>query len=142
MKILSGEILHYSYRLKKKQDIIALKNINNQTKNNDIIKNIQKVENNNTNNQNNENNQEVKRIHKNKNIRISKSTDFGSLSVRTIPWSTVYVDGNLLGDTPIVKTKVGEGVHTLKLLPQGKEPAKVMKVTIRKDQETPLLLNF
>lgn len=40
----------------------------------------------------------------------------GSLRLETVPWTTVYVGGKKLGDTPILGAALPAGRHQLKLV--------------------------
>ena len=45
----------------------------------------------------------------------------GTITINSLPWSRVRLDGRILGDTPLVKLRVSAGRHRLELLsPTGK----------------------
>jgi serine/threonine-protein kinase len=66
----------------------------------------------------------------------------GTLSIMANPWCDVFLDGKRIGRTPIIRRQVPSGRHSLKLLPQGKQPAVRRGVVVRPGQETPLNINL
>lgn len=46
----------------------------------------------------------------------------GQLWVNSTPWAQVYVDGELLGNTPQMDVAVRAGVHTLRIVRDGFQP--------------------
>jgi hypothetical protein len=46
----------------------------------------------------------------------------GSLSLQTYPWGAVYVDGNFVGNSPLLDVRVAPGIHTIRVERQGYEP--------------------
>jgi serine/threonine protein kinase len=46
----------------------------------------------------------------------------GSLSLQTYPWGAVYVDGNFVGNSPLLDVRVAPGTHTIRVERQGYEP--------------------
>jgi len=55
----------------------------------------------------------------------------GKLALNTIPWSEVWLGKQRLGVTPLVGVDLPAGRHTLKLLPQGKKPARTVRIQIK-----------
>ena len=53
----------------------------------------------------------------------------------TAPYSKVYMDGRLLGTTPILKRTVPAGSHTLRMV-NPEVPTKRTRVRIRRNQLT------
>ena len=66
----------------------------------------------------------------------------GTLSVTTTPWTTVYVDGKKVGNSPLIKHKLKAGKHTVKLVNKDLEIQKVLKVTIKKGEHTQIVRNL
>jgi hypothetical protein len=46
----------------------------------------------------------------------------GSLFLQVYPWGRVYIDGVYVGDTPLLGTEVGAGVHWIRVERPGYEP--------------------
>lgn len=59
----------------------------------------------------------------------------GRLTVNSVPWAKVYVDGRYVGNTPIFKREVLAGRHRVKLMPRGQEPSKTFSVIVPVDGE-------
>jgi len=57
----------------------------------------------------------------------------GKLTLKTHPWSEVWLGKQKLGITPLVGVELPAGTHRLKLLPKGKPPAEMIKVRITPD---------
>jgi serine/threonine-protein kinase len=49
-------------------------------------------------------------------IRPGRPSGFGQLSVGSQPWARIYLDGRLLGNTPVVDLRVPAGNHVLRLV--------------------------
>ena len=70
-----------------------------------------------------------------------KVVETGFLSVTTIPWSRVSVDGKVIGDTPLANVKIPAGRHVVKLT--NPERGTVSRVVhIQPGQTTKLRLNL
>jgi hypothetical protein len=69
-----------------------------------------------------------------------KPAAFGFLTVSSIPWSRVYLDGTLLGDTPFAKVKVLVGTHALRLVNPERRIEVTRPVTIQPNTVTKLNL--
>jgi serine/threonine-protein kinase len=61
----------------------------------------------------------------------------GTLRLASSPWSEVYLNGRSLGPTPLVRP-LPAGTYVLSLRPEGRLPAKTVRVTIRPGEETRL----
>ncbi|MEW5739847.1 MAG: serine/threonine-protein kinase [Myxococcota bacterium] len=48
--------------------------------------------------------------------KTPKAAAKGTLKIDTVPWTTVYVGGKKLGDTPILNAKLPAGKHVLRLV--------------------------
>lgn len=67
----------------------------------------------------------------------------GALTVNTMPWSRVFIDGRDLGNTPIVRRRVQAGRHELTFAPRGDADATVRRtVEIRAGETTRLVLRL
>ena len=66
----------------------------------------------------------------------------GTLSVTTTPWTTVWVDGKKVGNSPLIKHKLKAGKHTVKLVNKDLDITKVLKVTIKKGENTQIVKNL
>ncbi len=66
----------------------------------------------------------------------------GYITVDTVPWTKVSVDGDPLGSTPLFKKKLDVGSHTLELVNEGEGINKTMKITINKDETLPVKLKL
>lgn len=60
----------------------------------------------------------------------------GVLAVNTVPWSQVYVDGRLIGNTPRPKIPLSTGRHTLTLVRNDLDIKKNVTVVIKKGETT------
>lgn len=70
-------------------------------------------------------------------------TGLGLLSVRTVPWSRVVVDGRELGQSPVVHAPTAAGPHTLTLTPgEGAGPPRTVAVNIRAGEVTRVFVDF
>jgi hypothetical protein len=74
--------------------------------------------------------------------RPTPTKSYGGLTVITDPWCEVYLGGRRLGRTPFMNVKLPAGNHSLRLLPQGKGPARSVPVRIQPDRVTPLSLKL
>lgn len=66
----------------------------------------------------------------------------GTLSVTTTPWTTVYVDGKKVGNTPLVKLGLSPGKHTVKLVNENHGIEETLKVKILKGEDTKIVRNL
>jgi hypothetical protein len=62
----------------------------------------------------------------------------GTLSVNSEPWSTVYVDGAKVGNTPLLGHPLPAGRHKVRLVNPVRKVSATRKVTIRPNRETRL----
>lgn len=70
-------------------------------------------------------------------------TGLGLLSVRTVPWSRVVVDGRELGQSPLVHAPTAAGPHTLTLTPgEGAAAPRTVSVNIRAGEVTRVFVDF
>ncbi len=60
----------------------------------------------------------------------------GVLAVNSIPWSQVYVDGRLIGNTPRPKVPLKTGHHTVTLVRTDLDIKKKLSITIKKGETT------
>jgi hypothetical protein len=67
--------------------------------------------------------------------------EYGYVSINADPWAVVYLDGKLLGNTPILKAKVTVGKHRIELqhADYGKK-VHTVEVTKSNSEENPLLV--
>jgi len=56
---------------------------------------------------------------------------WGYLNLSSTPWAEVYIGGKRLGTTPLIKAKLPAGRLRLKLLPEGRPPARNVSVRIK-----------
>jgi len=54
----------------------------------------------------------------------------GWLTINSLPWSKVRLDGKVIGNTPLIKTSVRAGRHRVELLSSGGEIRKRFTVII------------
>lgn len=67
----------------------------------------------------------------------------GLLSVRTIPWSRVSVDGREIGQSPLVHSPTASGQHTLVLTPGQDDLApRTLTIQIRAGEVTKVFVDF
>lgn len=70
-------------------------------------------------------------------------TGLGLLSVRTVPWSKVVVDGRELGQSPLVHAPTPAGTHTVTLTPgEGATPPRTLTIHIRAGEVTRVFVDF
>ena len=55
---------------------------------------------------------------------------FGFVTINSLPWSRVKLDGRPRGNTPLVKLRVAAGYHRLELLSGSGQPRKALKVRV------------
>ena len=55
----------------------------------------------------------------------------GTITINSLPWSRVRLDGKNVGDTPVVKLRVPAGRHRLELLSPGGKVRKSLRITVR-----------
>jgi len=60
--------------------------------------------------------------------------DVGYVTINTLPWSRVYVDGQYLGNTPLVKQSIAAGKHTVELRDTRGALRKRFSITLRPGQ--------
>jgi hypothetical protein len=58
----------------------------------------------------------------------------GTLSVQTVPWTQVYVDGRLLGNTPQINVSLPSGSHRVTLVNEEFNIRENVNVIIRAGQ--------
>ncbi len=66
----------------------------------------------------------------------------GILRVNSRPWSQVFVDGRMLGNTPQMALQLGAGTHTVKLSNPQMGLSKTFSVTIKAGQSETKVLNL
>jgi len=73
----------------------------------------------------------------------SPQSGLGLLSVRTVPWARVYVDGRALGEGVIARRPIAAGTHRLKLeAGEGEHAPKELAVQIIAGQTTRVFFKF
>jgi serine/threonine-protein kinase len=60
----------------------------------------------------------------------------GTLRINSRPWSQVYVDGRLIGNTPQMNVPLSPGSHSLKLVNPQLGMSKTLKIKIQNGQVT------
>jgi hypothetical protein len=65
---------------------------------------------------------------------VSRPTRLGRLSVNSIPWAYVYIDGAYRGETPLQELKLSAGHHTLRLENPERKLTRSLRIKIRPDQ--------
>ncbi len=73
---------------------------------------------------------------------VKRVKEMGTLSLMTTPWSEVYIDGELIGNTPIIKHPLEIGTHTVTMQCQNLNLEKEITVTIGANEETKLVHNL
>jgi hypothetical protein len=63
---------------------------------------------------------------------------FGLVTIRTTPWSRVWVDGADLGSTPIFKVKLPVGTHEVRMANEEQKLEARRTITVRADETTKL----
>ena len=66
----------------------------------------------------------------------------GTLRVQTRPWSQVFVDGKLIGNTPQMSIAVNAGAHTVTLVNDEFGLRKTIQVTVRDGETVTRVLNL
>jgi serine/threonine-protein kinase len=66
----------------------------------------------------------------------------GKLSLKTTPWTTVYLGSRKLGDTPLVNLALPVGTHTLKLVGSDGSLQTTVEVEILANETTVKKLKF
>lgn len=82
----------------------------------------------------------AKRRSRGRSTKGSRQADYGFITITTIPWSTVYMDGREIGITPLANKRVPVGVHKLRFVNPGHRevnqwvkvrPGEVTKIRLR-----------
>jgi serine/threonine-protein kinase len=71
-----------------------------------------------------------------------RSTAKGQLTLETQPWTSVYLSGKLVGQTPLIESVMPAGHHQLKLVNEEKGLTRVIEVDIAPGQTTVLRLTL
>lgn len=66
----------------------------------------------------------------------------GTLRINTRPWSNVFVDGSLVGNTPQMAIKLSSGRHTITLINDDFGIRKTIKVSIKAGETVTRVLNL
>jgi serine/threonine-protein kinase len=66
----------------------------------------------------------------------------GTLRVNTRPWSQVFVDGRLVGNTPQLGIPLSAGTHKLKLVSPDLGLTKQMSIKVGKGQTITKVINL
>jgi serine/threonine-protein kinase len=66
----------------------------------------------------------------------------GTLRVQTRPWSQVFVDGRLIGNTPQMAIPVSSGAHTLMFVNDEFGLRKTVRVTVKPGETVTKVLNL
>lgn len=66
----------------------------------------------------------------------------GYLSINTTPWTTVYVDGQRIKDTPIINLPLPSGVHRIRCVNPGFNIDREFTVQIQPGQNTKIIKNL
>lgn len=67
---------------------------------------------------------------------------FGQLTLNSVPWADVYIDGEKIGNTPLIKYKLEKGNYTVVLKNPGAGKEKSLQVAIEPDKETLITERF
>ena len=73
---------------------------------------------------------------------FKKIQEKGTLTVTSVPWTTVFVDGKKAGNTPLMNYHVEPGLHMIKLVNKSYGIVKVFQVSIKKGKNTRIEKNF
>ena len=73
---------------------------------------------------------------------FKKMQEKGTLTVTTVPWTTVFVDGKKAGNTPLMSYHVEPGLHQVKLVNKSYGIKEVFPVSIEKGKNTRIEKNF
>jgi serine/threonine protein kinase len=68
--------------------------------------------------------------------RPQKKVATGKLTLDTVPWTRVFLNGRKLGDTPLIGVSLPAGRHELKLVNEEKKISAIIEVQIRAGQTT------
>jgi hypothetical protein len=63
----------------------------------------------------------------------------GSLSINSNPWSTVFIDGKKVGNTPVLRIKLKAGRHEVILENKGQGIQEKLKIVIEAGKETKIM---
>jgi hypothetical protein len=74
--------------------------------------------------------------------RPPKGKATGTLSVNSEPWSTVFVDGERVRETPLVGHRLTVGRHRVRLVNPVRKLETTRVVTVTRDTETRLSLEL
>ena len=66
----------------------------------------------------------------------------GLLSLNTLPWSQVYVDGESIGHTPVLEQPLSAGAHTIRLLNPELGLAKELQIQVKPGQTLKKLIDL
>ncbi|MCB9667277.1 MAG: protein kinase [Myxococcales bacterium] len=72
----------------------------------------------------------------------SGGTGSGVLQINSTPWSQVYVDGNLVGNTPQMSLSLPQGKHQIRLVNPEFNFEKTLSVTIRANKTTKKIVSL
>jgi serine/threonine-protein kinase len=67
-------------------------------------------------------------------VKTAQAGGTGTLRINSRPWSRVYVDGRLIGDTPQTGIVLGAGRHTVTLVNAQFDLRKVLTVELKPGQ--------
>ncbi len=68
--------------------------------------------------------------------------DSGTLTINTVPFTNVYVDGKMIGETPVMQHKLSVGKHSVKLVNESEMINSTISVLISKDTDLPQVVKF
>ncbi|MBI2892996.1 MAG: serine/threonine protein kinase [Deltaproteobacteria bacterium] len=71
----------------------------------------------------------------------TEATEYGTLTINTIPWSKVYLGGRLLGMTPLANVRVPAGRHVIRMVNPDR-PERTTVVVIQADQNKRVQLSL
>ncbi len=66
----------------------------------------------------------------------------GLLTINSLPWSRVKIDGTYMGNTPLIKLQVTAGKHRVELRGSNRKARKAFWVTIRRGQQRAFTFDF
>lgn len=66
----------------------------------------------------------------------------GLLTINSLPWSRVKIDGTYMGNTPLIKLQVTAGKHRVQLQGSDRKVRKAFWVTIRRGQQRAFTFDF
>lgn len=66
----------------------------------------------------------------------------GLLTINSLPWSRVKIDGTYVGNTPLIKMQIPAGRHRVVLLAPGGKVRKSFVVTLRRNQSRAFTFDF